>query len=177
MNTLAIAGVILSLVLLILMAYKGWTVIGIAPLVALVAVIISAIAYGDSPHLLAHYTETFMGAAGNFVKNYFPIFMLGALFGKMLELSGCAQSIANTITDKLGGKAAMLALILTGGVLTYGGVSAFVAVFAMYPIGAKLFRAEDIPKRLLPGTIVEGIFTFSMTCLPGTSQVHNAIPM
>ena len=104
MNVLAILGILLSLLLLIYLAYKGWCVIAIAPLVSLVAVIIGAIAYGESPHLLAHYTETFMTAAGSYIKNYFPIFMLGAVFGKMLELSGAAQSIANTLTDKLGEK-------------------------------------------------------------------------
>lgn len=177
MNALAIFGILISLALLIYLAFRGWCVIAIAPLVALVAVIIGAIAYGESPHLLAHYTETFMTAAGTYVKNYFPIFMLGALFGKMLELSGAAQSIANTITDKLGEKWALLSVIITGAILTYGGVSLFVAVFAVYPIGAQLFKKVGIPKRLLPGAIALSSFTFTMTALPGSPQIQNAIPM
>ena len=177
MNVLAILGILLSLLLLIYLAYKGWCVIAIAPLVSLVAVIIGAIAYGESPHLLAHYTETFMTAAGSYIKNYFPIFMLGAVFGKMLELSGAAQSIANTLTDKLGEKWALLSVIITGAILTYGGVSLFVTVFAVYPIGARLFRRVGIPKRFLPGTIALSSFTFTMTALPGSPQIQNAIPM
>lgn len=177
MNALAIIGVLISLGLLMYLAYKGWCVIAIAPLVALVAVVIGAIAYGESPHLMARYTETFMGAVASYVKNYFPIFMLGALFGKMLELSGAAQSIANTIRDKLGDKWAILSVIITGAILTYGGVSLFVAVFAVYPIGAQLFKKIGIPKRFLPAVIALSSFTFTMTALPGSPQIQNAIPM
>ncbi len=177
MDSIAIIGVIISLALLIYLAYKGWPVIAIAPLVALVAVVIGGIAYREPPHLLAHYTEVFMTAAGNYIKNYFPIFMLGALFGKMLELSGAAQSIANTITEKLGEKWAMLSVIITGAILTYGGVSLFVAVFAVYPIGAQLFKKVGIPKRFLPAVIALSAFTFTMTAIPGTPQIQNAIPM
>ena len=177
MDALAIAGIIISLALLIFLAYKGWCVIAIAPLVALLAVVISAIAYGNDPHILANYTEIFMGAVATYIKNYFPIFLLGAVFGKLLELSGAAQSIANAIGETLGDRWAILSVIITGSILTYGGVSLFVAVFAVYPIGAQLYKKVGIPKRFLPAAIALSSFTYTMTALPGSPQIQNAIPM
>jgi H+/gluconate symporter-like permease len=70
----------------------------------------------------------------------------------------------------------MLSIVLVCAVLTYGGVSLFVVVFAVYPFAAELFRQSDIPKRLIPGTIALGSFSFTMDSLPGTPQIQNIIP-
>src|SRR3954465_13255356 len=91
-------------------------------------------------------------------------------------MSGIAESIAKTIVRLLGAKRAMLTIILLGAILTYSGVSLFVAVFAIYPFAAQMFREANIPKRLIPGTIALGSFTFTMDALPGTPQIQNVIP-
>ena len=111
-----------------------------------------------------------------FIKDYFPVFLLGAIFGKIVEMSGIAESIAKTIVRLIGAKQAMLTIVLLGAILTYSGVSLFVAVFAIYPFAAQLFREANIPKRLIPGTIALGAFTFTMDALPGTPQIQNVIP-
>jgi H+/gluconate symporter-like permease len=112
-----------------------------------------------------------------FIKSYFPVFLLGAIFGKVVEMSGIAESIAKTIVRLLGAKRAMLTIVLLGAILTYSGVSLFVAVFAIYPFAAQMFREANIPKRLIPGTIALGAFTFTMDALPGTPQIQNVIPI
>lgn len=173
---IGVIGIILSLGLLIYLAYKGWSVILVAPLLAVFAVAFTALGGGDA-HLLATYTEVFMKSLGGYVKSYFPIFLLGALFGKIMDDVGSAKSIASFISRKAGKGKEILAVVLACSVITYGGVSLFVAVFAIYPIGVALFRAADIPKRLLPGAIALGAFTFTMTAIPGTPQIQNAIPM
>ena len=61
--------------------------------------------------------------------------------------------------------------------LTYGGVSLFVVAFAIYPIAKTLFRDANIPKRLVAPAIALGSFTFTMTALPGTPAIQNAIPI
>ena len=61
-------------------------------------------------------------------------------------------------------------------ILTYGGVSLFVVVFAVYPFAAEMFRQSGIPKRLIPCTIALGAFSFTMDALPGTPQIQNIIP-
>ncbi len=170
MSTLAI---VLSLALLMFLAYRGYTVLLLAPVMAALAVILS----GDVSQMLPIYTETFMRALGNYMLAFFPIFLLGALFGQLMADSGAATAIAQWIERTLGSKHAILTVVLACGILTYGGVSLFVVAFAIYPIAKTLFRDANIPKRLVAPAIALGSFTFTMTALPGTPAIQNAIPI
>jgi H+/gluconate symporter-like permease len=166
-----LAGILLGLALLIGMAYRGWSVLGLAPVAALVA----AAASGEP--LLAHWTRTFMLATGSFVAQFFPLFLLGALFGKLMEDSGSVGAIAQFMTTRLGTGHAILAVVLAGALVTYGGVSLFVAIFVLVPMGQALFSTAGIPNRLLPAAVTLGTSTFTMSALPGTPSIQNAIPM
>lgn len=163
-------GILLSLVLLIFIAYKGYSVIFFAPVCAAVAALISGYP------LLPLYTEMFMPNAANYFKNFFPIFILGAVFGKLIEETGMAHSIAQTISKVFGPQRALFAVVLSSAILTYGGVSLFVVAFAVYPVAASLCKQADIPKRLIPACIGFGSFTFTATFIPGTPQIQNIIP-
>ena len=153
------------------MAYRGFSVILFAPVAALLAVVFTQPAL-----VLPYYSGVFMDRLASFVKLYFPMFLLGATFGKLIELSGFAHSIVRAILAVLGPNRAILSVVLVCAVLTYGGVSLFVVVFAVYPFAAELYRKAAIPKRLLPATIALGAFTFTMDALPGSPQVQNLIP-
>ena len=168
---IGLLGIILSLVLLIVLAYRGINVIILAPLMALLAT-----AFAGGLPMLATYTQVFMPALGDYLITYFPLFLLGALFGKLMDDSGAARAIAYFIVERLGDTRSILAIVLACGILTYGGVSLFVVAFAVFPIAAALFREAGVPKRLIPATIALGSFTFTMTALPGTPQIQNAIP-
>ncbi len=170
MSTFAI---VISLLLLMFLAYRGYTVLLLAPLMAALAVILS----GDMVQLLPIYTETFMRALGNYILAFFPIFLLGALFGQLMADSGAATAIAKWIERTLGAKHAILTVVLACAILTYGGVSLFVVAFAIYPIAKSLFKDADIPKRLVAPAIALGSFTFTMTAMPGTPAIQNAIPI
>lgn len=167
-----VAGIVLSLLLLIYLAYCGISVLVLAPLCALLAVTLD----GNLP-LLATYTQIFMGSVGEFVKNFFPLFLLGALFGKLMEDSGAAAKIAEVVIKAVGVQRTVLAIVGSCSILTYGGVSLFVVVFAVFPLARSLFRQADLPRRLIPGAIALGSFTYTMTALPGTIQIQNQIPM
>lgn len=169
-STLAI---IITLLLLMFFAYRGYSVLILAPIMAMLAVLLS----GNFLSSIPAYTDVFMGALSGFLLKFFPIFLLGALFGRLMADSGAATAIANTVVEKLGASKAILAVILVCAILTYGGVSLFVVAFAIYPIAKDLFRAADIPKRLIPAAIALGSFTFTMTALPGTPAIQNAIPI
>ncbi|AEC20900.1 citrate transporter [Pusillimonas sp. T7-7] len=169
-STLAI---VVSLVLLMYLAYRGITVLLLAPLMAALAVLLS----GDIAFFLPIYTDTFMSALSGYVLQFLPIFLLGALFGQLMADSGAAHSISRWIVDRLGYKHAIVTVVLACSILTYGGVSLFVVAFAIYPIAIDLFRTADIPKRLVPASIALGSFTFTMTALPGTPAIQNAIPI
>ncbi|MDR2051363.1 MAG: GntP family permease [Deltaproteobacteria bacterium] len=162
-------GILISLILLIYIAYRGYSVIVFAPVCACVAALIA------SYPLLPLYTEKFMPAAAGYVRNFFPIFVLGAIFGKLIEETGMAKSIAEKFSEVCGAQRALYAIVLSSAFLTYGGVSLFVTVFAVYPVAASLCKKADIPKRLIPGCIAFGSFTFAATFIPGSPQIQNII--
>jgi H+/gluconate symporter-like permease len=168
---MGLLGILLGLALLVWLAFRGWSVLGLAPVAALIAAGFS----GDP--LLANWTQTFMGSAAGFIAQFFPLFLLGALFGKLMDDSGSVNAIAQFMTRRLGPRRAILAVVLAGALVTYGGVSLFVAMFVLVPMGQALFRAADIPNRLLPGAVMLGTATFTMSALPGTPAIQNAIPM
>ncbi len=169
---MGLIGIILSLGLLMYLAYRGINVLILAPLLAMLAVLLS----GGLP-VMATYTQVFMQSLGGYVITYFPLFLLGAIFGKVMADGGAARTIAEKIVEWVGGDRAILAVVLACGVLTFGGVSLFVVAFAIYPIANALFRRADVPKRLLPAAIALGSFTFTMTAFPGTPAIQNAIPI
>ncbi|KEH88925.1 transporter [Clostridium novyi A str. BKT29909] len=169
---MGVISILISLILLMYFAYRGVSIVILSIILAMFAVVMN----GES-HIMIMYTETFMMAFAMYVKQYFPVFLLGAIFGKIIDDSGSAKAIANVIAEKLGVQRAILAVVLSVGVLTYGGVSVFVVAFAVYPIAAQLFKEADIPKKLIPASIILGSFTFTMTALPGTPQIQNTIPM
>ncbi|PGY15758.1 GntP family permease [Bacillus sp. AFS031507] len=163
--------ILLALGMLMFIAYRGFSVIMFAPLCALFAVFLT-----DPDWVLPFFSNVFMGKMVEYIKLYFPIFLLGAIFGKVVEMSGLARSIASTLIQLVGRKRAMLVIVLLCAILTYSGISLVVVAFAVYPFAANLFRQSDIPKRLIPGTIALGSFTFTMDALPGSPQVQNVIP-
>ena len=171
---ISLISLIISLSLIMYLAYKGYSTIITAPIIGLLTILISI---GLNGHLMVNYTEVYMSGFAGFVKSYFPLFLTGAIFAKLMDEAGYGRSIASFITNKLGKDKAILAIVLSGAFLTYGGVSLFVVAFILYPLANILFKEADIPKRLIPGTIALGAFTFTMTALPGSPEIQNVIPM
>lgn len=167
---LSMVGIAISLVFLITLAYRGHSVIYIAPIAALIAVIFSGVP------LLATYTQVFMPAMGGFLISYFPLFLTGAIFGSLMSATGYAQDIAHWLATLIGPSKAIFITVLATSLLTYGGVSAWVVIFSIFPIATALFREADIPRRLMPASVMLGLFTFGLATLPGTPQIHNTMP-
>src|SRR5690242_18798690 len=168
---MGLLGILVGLGFLIWLAFRGWTVLLLAPAAALIAA-----AFGGEP-LLAQWTQTFMGSAAGFLAQFFPLLLLGALFGKLMDDSGSALAVADFMTKRFGERRAVLGVVLAGALVTYGGVSLFVAFFVLVPMAQRLFRVADIPRRLVPATVVLGTSTFTMSALPGTPSIQNTIPM
>ncbi|MBS0581697.1 MAG: GntP family permease [Proteobacteria bacterium] len=160
-----------ALAFLMFVAYRGYSVILFAPVAALGAVLLT-----DPSAVAPIFSGLFMDKMVGFVKNYFPVFLLGAVFGKVIELSGFSKAIVSAVIGLIGSSRAIVAIVLVCALLTYGGVSLFVVVFAVYPFAVEMFKQGDTPKRLIPGTIALGAFTFTMDSLPGTPQIQNIIP-
>lgn len=163
-------GIILGLALLMFVTMRGASILIAGPILALVVAV-----FGGVP-LLEAYSKHFMGGAAGYFGSWFPTFMLGAIFGKIMDDTGAAESIAHFITSKIGKERAILAIVAATAILTYGGISLFVVVFTMYPLAMAMFKEANLPKRLIPGCIALGAFTFTMTAIPGTPQIQNIIP-
>lgn len=174
---MTVVAILISVVLLIFLGYKGWSIVLVAPVVAVFAAVLTALVTGGDVHPLATYTETYMTNMVAFFRVNFPVFMLGAVFGRVMDMTGCAKSIANFITTRLGTGKETLAIAVTCIIITYGGVTGAIIPFSIYPIGAVLYRRANIPKRFLPGAIALGGFSFTLSALPGTSQIQNVIPI
>ena len=164
-------GIVIGLGLLMFLAYRGYSIIWSAPVAALVVA-----TTGELP-LVEAYRDTYMTGFVDFTKTWFPVFMLGAVFGHLMDSTGSARSLAHWLTAIFGAKRAILGVILGCAVLTYGGISLFVVVFAMHPLALALFRDANISRKLIPGCIALGSFTFTMTALPGSPQIQNLIPI
>src|SRR5471030_828508 len=160
-----------ALAFLMLAAYRGYSVILVAPLAALAAVLLT-----EPAAVAPVFSGIFMEKMVGFVKLYFPVFLLGAVFGKVVELSGFSESIVAAAIRYIGKTRVNAVIVAVCALLTYGGVSLFVVVFAVYPFAAEMYRQSNIPKRLMPGAIALGAFSFTMDSLPGTPQIQNIIP-
>src|SRR5215813_7652423 len=168
---MGLLGILVGLLLLVWLAFRGWSVLVLAPAAALLAA-----AFGGEP-LLANWTQIFMGGAAHFLAQFFPLFLLGAVFGKLMDDSRSVSAVADFMTNALGAHRVMVAVVLAGAFVTYGGVSLFVAFFVLVPMAQKLFHTARIPNRLIPAAIALGTSTFTMSALPGTPAIQNAIPM
>lgn len=163
-------GIFLSLAVLVGLAYRGHSVVVVAPIAAIIATLFSG-----AP-LLATYTQIFMPAAGRFITAYLPLFLCGAIFGHLMTVSGLASQLARAMSVLFCPQRALATTVLATALLTYGGVSAWVVVFTIMPIAMELFKEAHVPRRLMPAAIAFGTITFALAALPGSPQIHNAIP-
>lgn len=160
----------LALLLLVGFIYIGWSLIWVAPMLTFIV----ALAGGLDP--LTTFTDVYLGGLVSFFKSWFPVFFLGSILGALMESTGSAREIGKVLSRLLGAKRAILGVLLSSAVLTYGGISLFVVIFTLYPLAYPLFREADISRRLIPAVIALGAFTFTMTAIPGSPQIQNLIP-
>lgn len=178
MEVLSMIGLIGGLALLIILTMKGVNILIAGPISALLVAITSGMPL--FPQLAAegeaNYVTSYMTGFTGFIMSWYLMFLLGAVFGKVMEDSGAADSVSKWIVDKLGMKYAVLAIVIACAILTYGGVSLFVVAFSVYPMAISLFKQADLPRRFIPATLALGSVTFTMTSA-GSPEIQNWIPI
>lgn len=162
--------IIVALVVMTILAMKNVPIL-VASVVSGVIVLVA-----EGMNVLDGFTVSYMAGYSNYVKNYFLMFVLGALFGKICEIGGATDSIASAVVKKLGEKYIVLAIAIAAAILAFGGVNLFVALFALYPLAMSMFKKAGLPRRLFPGAYIVGAGTFAMTS-PFTPSTQNIIPM
>ena len=167
---ISLIGIFIGLVVLIVLAYRGHSIVWVSPFCALIVAILSGL------DILDAYLGDYIKGAADYVVSWFPAFFLGAVYGKIMDCTGSARSLANKLVGLIGSKYAILAVVLPCLLMTYGGISLFVVVFVIYPMGYAIYREANLPRTLLPGAIAYGAFCITMTCIPGSPQIQNIIP-
>jgi H+/gluconate symporter-like permease len=170
MSVFGVLGLIVSLLVLMVFVFRGFHVIPVSLIASLIAIL------ANNANIWDVLSQNYAVSMQNFVGNYLIMFFLGTLVGEILSKSGAARQIAIKLAQVFGAKRAILIVVLASTILSYGGVSVFVIVFSIYPIALFLFKEADIPKRLIPGSIMLGAGSFTMTALPGTPALTNIIP-
>lgn len=165
-----VVGLLLAMALLVVLAFKNWGMVPASLAAALVIVVTNRMDVWEA------ISVNYATALKNFVGTYLLMFFLGATFGNIMGESGAAKSISLKLVDVLGANKAILITVLSAAVLSYGGISLFVCVFAIYPIGVVLFKKANISKELFPACMLFGCATFTMVAVPGTPAISNIIP-
>ena len=167
---LGIIGIILAILFLMIGSYKGLSALPLTLLAALIVVLTNGMGLWES------FSSLYMdGYVGTYL-NYFLIFCCSALYAHVMTESGSTLSIAYKLLGWFGKKRVILASIIIVAILTYGGVSLFVVMFAVGPILYTMFQEADLPRHLIAAVLFAGSCTFTMTCLPGSPQLTNIIP-
>ncbi|ARA99563.1 GntP family permease [Geobacillus thermodenitrificans] len=166
---LGMIGLLASLGLLIFLTMRGINII----IAALISSILVALTGGLN--LEKALMESYMTGFTSYFASWFLIFLAGAIFGKVMEDTGSADSIAHWVKEKFGAKHAVLAVVAACAIMTYGGVSLFVVGFSVYPIAVSLFRQSNTPHRFIPAAMVFGSVSFTMTS-PYSPEIQNIIP-
>ncbi len=170
LSIVSLCGIIIGLCLLIFFAYKGHSIIWVAPVCAIIVAILGGM------NILDAYLGDYIKGVADYVISWFPAFFLGAVYGKLMDVTGSAQSLANKLVSIIGPRFAVAAVVLPCLLMTFGGISLFVVVFVIYPMGYAIYREANLPRKLLPGAIALGAFGITMTAIPGTPQIQNIIP-
>ncbi len=160
---------LIGLALLIFMTFQGVNIIVSAILASVFVALVSGL------DVVEAMTGTYMQGFTGYFASYFLIFLLGAIFGKIMADTGAAESIARWVMKIIGPKGAIMAIVLACAIMTYGGVSLFVVGFAVYPIAVSLFKTANLPRRFIPAALVFGSVTFTMY-LPGSPEIQNIMP-
>lgn len=172
-SVLSMLGLVGGLILLIALTMRGMNLFISAPLCALIVALANnmTLLTGDS-----HFVATYMSGFTSFIAAWFFMFLLGSLFGKFMEDTGAADSVARYIVDRLGMKKAVFAVVAACAILTYGGVNLFVVAFSVYPMALSLFKDANLPRRFIPAALAFGSVTFTMTSA-GSPEIQNWIPI
>ncbi|OLO27907.1 hypothetical protein BTR23_19035 [Alkalihalophilus pseudofirmus] len=169
MEFLSGLGILLAFIILMIGAWKKVNLLIVTLASSTVIALFSGMGIAES------WTGPYMSGFTAFASQYLLLFCIGAMFGKVLEDSGAGWRLANTIANKAGDKWSLPAFTAVTILLLYGGVSIFVIVFFILPIGKSLFQRLRIPWSYFPAIALIGTIP-PVGMLPGSLQVLNIIP-
>ena len=167
---MSLIGVIAAILLLIILIYKRVSLIPASLICVLLLALTGGFSFTDL--VMNHYAVSL----SSFIAKYFMVFVTNALFGKVMEETLLVSAFSKMIGKLFGDRNAAYGALLVTAILSYGGISAFVIVFTVYPIFLATFKKSDLPRKLIPAGIMAASCTFPLSMLPGGAQLNNIIP-
>jgi H+/gluconate symporter-like permease len=172
--TIGLIGIIGALIIFLIFTYYGFSTFYTAAVCAIIVALTNAL------NPLTVFTETYISGLESMLEALFSIIFLGTIFGKTFTDTGAASSIASTLVDKFVKnrqgkskvKAAIVIMIVIGGLCTMGGIDGYVLTFTMFPIALILAEACNIPRRFIPGMLV---LNCAFMAAPGAPQITNVL--
>lgn len=164
---ISVIGLLVAAVVFIVVIWKGLDVFTSTILVSFIIILTSWMQWWNA---LTAYVDGYIGFIGN---NLF-VLVIGAVLGELMGSSGCAESIANVITEKLGVKRVILSITVLSTVFVYVGVSGFVVLFVLAPIATVMMKQAGYPYRMIPGIIFIGATCSAM--IPYAINITNIMP-
>lgn len=177
MEALGIIGIIVALIAIIVLVYKGVNIIVASFICTFIVMLTNAMP------LAATFQDAYLTGVSGLIKNLFGITAAGTIIGEIYMRSGAAKSLARGVLALVRGKTrsreglfgAIAALFVVGFLLAYGGVQVVALSLILIPLCLEVFREMDIPVCLLPGLIMGSTGTAAI-CGPGSPQMQNSIP-
>lgn len=171
MEWIGVIGIVAGLVFFVIAAMRGWNVL----ITSIVTAIIIALTNGmDIMNTMVGTETSYATGLAGFIRGNLMIFMGGAIMGEFMDKSGAAKAIAQAIMAKVGTKSpyfVLLGISAVGALLTYAGISMFVAMFALIPLARPMFRECNIPWHLFCAAWTLGACSFTMAMIPGVPAV------
>lgn len=169
-------GILAGVIVFVILAFRGTTLLVSALSASLIMIVTSGLP------ILGTITDIWLVGFGGFLKGYFLLFVLSSLFGRVMTDGGASKRIAlglshiielgkSTRTQKY---LAALIVPLLYCVMTFVGISGFVAVFTVLAVGREVLQKYDVPWRLY---CYGGTTSLATMIIAGSLQASNIISM
>ena len=127
MEILSVVGMILGVAALIYLTFKGVNGFVASIIGSIIVILTSGLSFWGT------LTGTYAASLGSTFGSYLFLFTIGSAYSELMKKSGAAESTANFLFKFFGEKATVAGTLLITFLLAYGGVNAFIIIFAVYP--------------------------------------------
>ena len=166
MNYLSLFGILISMAILIYGSIKSVNMILLAGLAATIVTLTGQL------DMATGYASAYMAGVGGFVTSMLPLFLMGSIFGKLMETSGLGESVADAFLGRIKTDSGIIiSIFFATVVLVTAGVSIFVIIFTIYPMAIVMFKKANITKNIMPALIMGA--ASAQAVLPGVPSNIN----
>lgn len=173
---IGLIGILIGIVVLNWLSFKGWSMCYIAVLAALIVAVFNLM----NPQ--GAYVEVFMSGAANILITLYPILLTGSLFAAVFTMSGAPITIAKGLLHlfaRNGMQGTRGCWVVPGvsivffALMVFGGVDPMAVQIAILPVIISLLRECDLTRKGIPLLLMGA---YSVGAMPYSPHILNIIP-